>query len=199
MQTMALKILKPFYFIRHGETDWNSKNIIMGSQDIPLNSKGIQQAHHASDFLLNQNITLVVSSPRSRARQTADIIAEKIKAPILIEDGISERNWGNLEGKSFNPGDFIFDEHCQSHGVEFFSDHCKRVKIAIEKYLIMNDRTTLFVSHGGSFVGLLHSLGIEKTDSPNCEPYLFLPPQNQTQRWHHKPLAEMIDPYDLVS
>jgi hypothetical protein len=28
--------LKPFYFIRHGETDWNKRNIIMGSIDIPL-------------------------------------------------------------------------------------------------------------------------------------------------------------------
>ncbi len=32
---------KSFYFIRHGETDWNKRHIIMGSIDIPLNDLGI--------------------------------------------------------------------------------------------------------------------------------------------------------------
>ncbi len=40
--------LKPFYFIRHGETDWNKRNIIMGSIDIPLNDYGIDQARRAA-------------------------------------------------------------------------------------------------------------------------------------------------------
>lgn len=37
---------KPFYFLRHGETDWNKERKWQGSQDIPLNDTGIAQALH---------------------------------------------------------------------------------------------------------------------------------------------------------
>jgi broad specificity phosphatase PhoE len=62
--------LKPFYFIRHGETEWNRRNIIMGSKDIPLNELGLQQAHEASRVLENESFDVIVSSPKIRAQQT---------------------------------------------------------------------------------------------------------------------------------
>ena len=63
--------LKPFYFIRHGETEWNRRNIIMGSHDIPLNELGLQQAHEASRALENESFDIIVSSTKKRAQQTA--------------------------------------------------------------------------------------------------------------------------------
>ena len=63
--------LKPFYFIRHGETEWNRRNIIMGSRDIPLNELGLQQAHEASRALENESFDIIVSSTKKRAQQTA--------------------------------------------------------------------------------------------------------------------------------
>ena len=50
--------LNPFYFIRHGETEWNRRNIVMGSQDIPLNELGLQQAHEASQVLWRTNVLI---------------------------------------------------------------------------------------------------------------------------------------------
>ena len=58
----------PFYFIRHGETDWNRRNIIMGSQDIPLNERGLEQAHEVSRILEKESFEIIVSSTKMRAR-----------------------------------------------------------------------------------------------------------------------------------
>lgn len=41
---------QPFYFMRHGEMDWNRSNLIMGQMDIPLNETGIRQAHNVKKF-----------------------------------------------------------------------------------------------------------------------------------------------------
>ena len=42
-----------FYFIRHGETDWNVQKKIMGQLDIPLNNRGKEQAHRYADIIKN--------------------------------------------------------------------------------------------------------------------------------------------------
>ncbi|KJV91271.1 2,3-bisphosphoglycerate-dependent phosphoglycerate mutase [Orientia tsutsugamushi] len=48
--------LKPFYFLRHGETDWNLAHRAMGSQDIPLNDRGVSQGLNAAELLKNEPI-----------------------------------------------------------------------------------------------------------------------------------------------
>lgn len=40
----------PFYFVRHGQTDWNSEGKLMGQNDIPLNNIGIKQAQEVADY-----------------------------------------------------------------------------------------------------------------------------------------------------
>ncbi len=42
---------KSFYFLRHGETDWNKEQRIMGQTDIPLNNHGILQAQTVAEKL----------------------------------------------------------------------------------------------------------------------------------------------------
>ena len=63
--------LKSFYFIRHGETDWNRQSIIMGQTDIPLDDTGIHQAHQAKDILKTENVSAIYTSPLQRAYETA--------------------------------------------------------------------------------------------------------------------------------
>ncbi|KJV72600.1 histidine phosphatase super family protein [Orientia tsutsugamushi str. TA763] len=43
--------LKPFYFLKHGKTDWNLEHRAMGSQDIPLNDRGVSQGLNAAELL----------------------------------------------------------------------------------------------------------------------------------------------------
>ena len=70
---MSTLPLKPFYFLRHGETDWNLERRAMGSQDIPLNDRGVSQALNAAELLKNEPIATIISSPLLRASKNADI------------------------------------------------------------------------------------------------------------------------------
>ena len=59
------------YVIRHGETEWNALNKVLGRTDIPLNSNGIRQAKEMAGMLRDLKIDVFLSSPLIRARQTA--------------------------------------------------------------------------------------------------------------------------------
>ncbi|MCP4047018.1 MAG: histidine phosphatase family protein, partial [Gammaproteobacteria bacterium] len=70
-----MKFDHPFYFLRHGETQWNKDRMTQGQLDAKLNSRGILQAERAADILRNEPIDRIVSSPLSRARHTAEAVA----------------------------------------------------------------------------------------------------------------------------
>ena len=172
----------PFYFIRHGETDWNRRNIIMGSKDIPLNELGFKQAHEASRILKNENFEVIVSSPRIRAQQTAEIIAKKTNKPIVFEEGLTEIVWGEAEGTTFDPTKSIFDDAHRPRGAETFLAFQGRVVKTIASVLLMK-KLPLIVSHGGVFKALTHSMGYKDLSSANCTPFFFKPPFDSTHPW----------------
>ena len=174
--------LKPFYFIRHGETEWNKRQIIMGSQDIPLNEHGIKQSHDASRSLENENFDVIVSSTRIRAQQTAEIIANKTNKPILFEEGLTEIVWGEAEGTAFDPTKSIFDDAHKPRGAESFSAFQGRVVGTISSVLAMN-KLPLIVSHGGVFKALGHYLGYKDLSASNCTPFFCKPPNESSHSW----------------
>lgn len=88
-------------FIRHGQTEWNRQGLLQGSTDIPLNETGRQQARDAVAMLADWQWDVVVSSPLSRARETAEIVA----AGLGLELGpayadLMERDYTPYEGLS---------------------------------------------------------------------------------------------------
>lgn len=101
MASAVPRLRRVFAFIRHGQTDWNRDDRLQGSSDIPLNDVGRQQAHEAAAILRDGGWEAIVSSPLSRARETAEIMA----ADLGIELGPSytafvERDYGVNEGGS---------------------------------------------------------------------------------------------------
>ncbi|MET4620843.1 putative phosphatase [Arthrobacter sp. 2762] len=96
--------LTTFALVRHGQTDWNAERRLQGATDIPLNDVGREQAREAVGTLANYQWDAIVSSPLSRAAETADLIAEGLgltvarRVPELIE-----RSFGPAEGLQAGP------------------------------------------------------------------------------------------------
>lgn len=88
------------FLIRHGETNWNKEHLFQGKSNIPLNCNGIKQAEKLSNSLKEEKIDIIFSSPLDRALQTANIINKYHHAPVYIDEQISERSLGNLEGQN---------------------------------------------------------------------------------------------------
>src|SRR5690554_3316332 len=86
-------------FIRHGQTDWNAALKMQGTSDIPLNETGRQQARDAVNVLADAGWEVIVSSPLSRARETAQIVADGLGIALgRSYDLLVERAYGEGEG-----------------------------------------------------------------------------------------------------
>ena len=93
-----------FYFIRHGETDWNVKKKIQGKTDVPLNENGLNQAKALAKELvrLQPDVMRVYTSPQKRASETARIAAEALGIRCMILDGLKEMDLGEWEGSNWD-------------------------------------------------------------------------------------------------
>ncbi|MFP4267511.1 MAG: histidine phosphatase family protein [Spirochaetaceae bacterium] len=85
--------------VRHGETDWNYRQIVQGSTNIPLNSRGREQALETAGYLGEEKWDAIYSSPLSRAYETARIIGKETGfSSIPTDTRLEERHFGEAEG-----------------------------------------------------------------------------------------------------
>ena len=83
--------------VRHGETAWNAEHRVQGQLDVPLNAIGHAQALAVSKVLSQEKFDAVYSSDLSRARQTAQPVANLYSMEILLEKDLRERHYGIFE------------------------------------------------------------------------------------------------------
>lgn len=176
-----------FYFIRHGETEWNRLKLIMGQTDIPLNETGIRQAHEARKMLTKIEVEKIYSSPLQRARQTAEIINEDPRYPIAYMDNLKERGWGKGEGQFHETlSDFKGIELSVAdlpEGAEPYNTFEARVVLALNKILAQSSKPPLIVGHGGIFRVLTKLLAESSFPLENCALYFFRPPEHPGHPW----------------
>lgn len=84
--------------VRHGETECNKQDIWHGWDDCALTERGQSQARAVAARLVDEPIDVVYSSPSRRAFETATAIAEQHGLTPIVEEGLRERNAGDLEG-----------------------------------------------------------------------------------------------------
>lgn len=182
-----------FYFVRHGETDWNHKHIIMGSKDIPLNENGETQAEHAAYVLADVEIGRIFSSTLKRASKTAKIIADICELEIEEMSELCERGGGSLEGKSksdqtelnLSP---LSDQNLPKDG-ESYEVFEKRILFGLKKILSSRYAYPLIVSHSGVFAILANSLADrQELLCKNCQIFLFNPSILHKDKWEILPL-----------
>jgi uncharacterized phosphatase len=138
-----------FAFIRHGQTDWNRDDKLQGSSDIPLNDIGREQAHEAATLLRDQGWQAIVSSPLSRARETAEIIAADLGIELGPEYAdFVERDYGAHEGGSSSEIVARYPDR-RYPGAESLASVVSRGKAGLEMVASQfGDRNTIIVCHG---------------------------------------------------
>lgn len=91
--------------IRHGETAWNVETRLQGHTDIALNAHGTWQAERAALALADEDIAAIYTSDLSRARATAEAIAQRSSQDqaraVRPTPGLRERGFGVLEGHTY--------------------------------------------------------------------------------------------------
>jgi probable phosphoglycerate mutase len=160
-----------FWYLRHGETDWNAQGRSQGNVDIPLNATGIAQARAAGPLLRDRGITTIIASPLSRARVTAEIVAETLGLPISIDPDLREVGFGVQEGQL--AGSWFPDWQAGTftpEGGESFATLKTRTVAGINR-AIANPPVVLVVAHGAVFRALRSAMGIvPATSTRNAAP-----------------------------
>ncbi|MFC7473217.1 histidine phosphatase family protein [Dankookia sp. GCM10030260] len=168
----------PFWFLRHGETDWNAEGRSQGRTDIALNSVGLAQARRAAKTLAGiGGIATIVASPLVRARVTAEIAAEALGLPVALDEGLQEVNFGEQEGLPM--GDWYDDWIAGSYtpaGAETFAALLTRAVAAVNR-ATARPGPVLVVAHGALFRALRLAFGHEpNVRTPNALPIHCAPP-----------------------
>jgi broad specificity phosphatase PhoE len=102
----------PFYFVRHGETEWNAERRLQGQLDVPLNDTGRRQSAQCADILRaliaarrrTPGDFTFLSSPLSRARETMEILRTGLGLPCAgyaTDDRLRELSFGHWEGLTY--------------------------------------------------------------------------------------------------
>jgi 2,3-bisphosphoglycerate-dependent phosphoglycerate mutase len=132
--------------VRHGETDWNAEGRLQGHTDRPLSDYGRRQAQQLAGELEDEELDAIYSSDLARARETAEIVGERLGLPVVLDPDLREKDWGTWEGLNAVERD----------RVEFVGEtteaHQERMLRALRRIAERHpgDGRVLVVTHGGS-------------------------------------------------
>jgi alpha-ribazole phosphatase len=143
---------------RHGETEWNLLRKTQGRTDTALTETGLKQAEAIAKRLTDIPYDCVYTSPLSRARDTAHILAQKRSVPVINEPALIEMAFGEWEGMTFErigeayPEQFELWSHtpnaCQIPGGEPFPELLARCEAYLKRILERHEGfTVVAVSH----------------------------------------------------
>lgn len=157
--------------VRHGQSTWNVERRWQGQADPPLSDHGRQQAVIAAAAL--GNVDVIVSSPQSRALETAMIISAQLGVgPVQVHEDLRERSAGEWSGLTTDeieerwpgwidsdqrPAGWEYDEPLLARALAVFAT-------VLEEYA---GADVLLVSHGGLIVAVEAHLRVSDGRIPN--------------------------------
>ncbi|CEF57201.1 histidine phosphatase family protein [Acetobacter ghanensis] len=165
---MSQLLPRPYWYLRHGQTDWNRAGLSQGRTDVPLNETGIEQAVEAGRLIeqavraagQGSSITRIVCSPLERAHKTASIVRDELAAhglpllPLSVDDGLAEVCFGEQEGQPIADwyDDWIAEQYTPP-GAEPFAELKSRAAQAVNR-ATAPEGLPLIVAHGALFRAL---------------------------------------------
>ncbi|MGA2568446.1 MAG: 2,3-bisphosphoglycerate-dependent phosphoglycerate mutase [Pseudolabrys sp.] len=169
--------------VRHGQSDWNLKNLFTGWRDIDLTDKGVAEAREAGRKLKAQGLKFNVAftSALIRAQRTLDLMLQEMgqtNIPVFKNQALNERDYGDLSGLNKDDARKKWGEE-QVHiwrrsydiappGGESLRDTAARVlPYYIQEILprVMRGEHVLVSAHGNSLRALVMVLDKHTTES----------------------------------
>jgi isoleucyl-tRNA synthetase len=145
-----------YFFLRHGEALSNVKKILSSYPETffnPLTPKGIKQIKSLLKKIKKLKIDFIITSPLLRAKQTAEIIAQSLNVPVIVNFNLREIDFGIFNGRHQDDYcRFIKDEINQyftkPENGESLSDVKKRmIKVILDLEESYENKKFLIISH----------------------------------------------------
>lgn len=143
--------------VRHGNTDWNAREIFRGRADVELNETGIKQADLLAKYLEPMAMEAVYSSPLKRAFKTAEMVGATHHVDAIPCQELIDFDYGEWQGLSHDTvrkryralySEWLNSPHLARvpHG-ESLDDVRKRVNRLVNQMIAKHKGTVLLVSH----------------------------------------------------
>lgn len=183
--------------VRHGQSEWNAKNLFTGWRDVPLTDQGREEAREAGQALKRAGFEfdIAFTSELSRAQDTNTIILDRLGQSgiqVIKNQALNERDYGDLTGLNKDAARKKFGEE-QVHiwrrsfdtpppGGESLKDTAARVLPYYDSDIaptVMKDKTVLVTAHGNSLRALVMRLEqmsedeITKLNIPTGAPIVY--------------------------
>jgi broad specificity phosphatase PhoE len=140
--------------IRHGQTNYNLKDLCNGrpNSKVYLTSLGKKQAQSAAKKLSKEKFEVIFISELRRSRQTAEIINQYHKVPLIKDKRLNDRSMGEFEGRPATLFYIWRDAHknrwtCRPKGGESYEDMKERVNNFLKDLAKKKYKKVLIVSH----------------------------------------------------
>jgi probable phosphoglycerate mutase len=150
--------------VRHGETDWNAVGRLQGHTDRPLSDYGREQARRLAGELAGEELDAIYASDLARARETAEIVGERLHLSIVLDPDLREKDWGTWEGLTSMER---VDVELVGESTE---QHRRRMLAALGRIAARHPHgRVLVVTHGGSMRRVqTEALGFAMPVVENC-------------------------------
>ena len=155
------------YLLRHGRSLGNANGFLQGQQDFPLTEEGRKQARVLAERWQagGVHLDLILTSPLSRVRDTAEIIAARLDVPIEVDELLLERDVGSLSGEPVNRHEELVSHRPFTTPYQSFSGDGEgdwqlflRAGQVLSNLLQRKPGSYLLVSHGGLLNQLTHAI-----------------------------------------
>jgi broad specificity phosphatase PhoE len=155
------------FLLRHGRSLGNENGFLQGQQDTPLTNEGREQVRLLAERWSEDkfHFDLILTSPLSRASETAGIIAKKLGCPVEADALLMERNVGNLSGAPVDRHEQLFYQSDISSPYRFFGGDGEgdwqlylRAGQVLTNLMQRDPGSYLLVSHGGMLNQLTHAI-----------------------------------------
>jgi probable phosphoglycerate mutase len=189
-QTDPMLTEVPFYYLRHGQTDWNRDGRFQGWTDVPLNATGRAQAEAAAALVRDLGIRTICASPLSRALDTARTVAAAVGRPVEVIDDLRECGFGVQEGAEMGEWYAAWRAGTTPEGAETYRGFLDRALGGVNRALAAQDGPVLIVAHGGVYWAIRDHARLEQQSIPNCQPLFHEPPRPDRPWWQRAVIGE---------